>query len=78
MRPWEQAWPGMVPFPAFDAEIRQVVCTTNAIESINARTRRAVRARGRFPSGSAALKCVHHALMALDPKGAGRAWWSGR
>ncbi|MDA2813670.1 IS256 family transposase [Nocardiopsis sp. RSe5-2] len=78
VRLWQDAWPEMVPFLAFDAEIRQVVCTTNAVESINARIRRAVRARGHFPSESAALKCVYLALMALDPKGTGRARWSGR
>ncbi|WP_169812465.1 transposase [Nocardia nova] len=39
-----------VPFLAFDTEIRRVVCSTNAIESVNARIRRAVRARGHFPT----------------------------
>src|SRR5688572_17758349 len=46
LRLWEQAWPEFVPFLAFDAEIRTVVCSTNAIESVNARIRRPVRARG--------------------------------
>ena len=43
---WESAWPEFVPFLQFDKHIRAVVCTTNAIESINARIRRAVNARG--------------------------------
>jgi len=47
---WESAWPEFVPFLQFDAHIRAVVCTTNAIESINARIRRAVNARGHFPT----------------------------
>jgi putative transposase len=55
-----------VPFLAFDAEIRRV-CSTNAIESVNARIRRAVKARGHFPNEQAALKCVYMAIMSLDP-----------
>lgn len=50
IRLWESAWSEFVPFLNFDVEIRRVVCTTNAIESINARIRRAVRARGHFPN----------------------------
>src|SRR3954471_16402014 len=63
---WENAWAEFVPFLAFDTEIRKVVCSTNAIESVNARIRRAVRARGHFPNEQAALKCVYLAVMALD------------
>ena len=50
IRLWDNAWAEFVPFLAFDAEIRTVVCSTNAIESVNARIRRAVRARGHFPN----------------------------
>ncbi|MFC4563294.1 IS256 family transposase [Nocardiopsis mangrovi] len=78
VRLWENAWAEMVPFLSFDVEIRRIICTTNAVESINARIRRAVRARGHFPSEHAALKCVYLALMSLDPKGTGRARWSAR
>src|SRR6187551_3392534 len=53
VRLWENAWAEFVPFLAFDAEIRKVVCSTNAIESVNARIRRAVRARGHFPNEAA-------------------------
>ena len=60
---WNAAWAEFVPFLNFDVEIRRVVCTTNAIESINARIRRAVRARGHFPNEQAALKCVYLAVM---------------
>jgi len=42
---WSDAWAEFVPFLAFDVEIRKVICSTNAIESVNARIRRAVRAR---------------------------------
>ncbi|MDH6436109.1 transposase-like protein [Streptomyces sp. SAI-144] len=49
-----------------------------AIESVNARIRRAVRARGHFPNEAAALKCIYMALMSLDPTGKGRKRWTMR
>ena len=78
IRLWENAWAEFVPFLRFDNEIRTIICTTNAIESINARLRRAVNARGHFPTEQAALKCLYLALMSLDPTGKGRARWSNR
>jgi len=78
VRLWENAWPEFVPFLQFDKEIRRIVCTTNAIESVNARIRKAVKARGHFPNEQAALKCVYLAVMALDPTGKGRARWTQR
>jgi transposase-like protein len=75
---WTNAWAEFVPFLQFDNEIRTVICTTNAIESINARIRRAVNARGHFPTEQAALKCVYLAVMSLDPTGKGRKRWSNR
>ena len=59
----------------YDVEIRRVICTTNAIESINARYRRAVRARGHFPNEAAALKCLYLVTRSLDPTGGGGARW---
>ncbi|MFJ9251144.1 IS256 family transposase, partial [Streptomyces sp. NPDC101776] len=50
VRLWESSWPEFTPFLQFDAEIRRIVCTTNSIESVNARIRKAVRARGHFPT----------------------------
>lgn len=78
VRLWENAWAEFVPFLQFDREIRRIVCTTNAIESVNARIRKAVKARGHFPNEQAALKCVYLAVMALDPTGRGRARWTQR
>lgn len=78
VRLWDNAWAEFVPFLAFDPEIRRVICSTNAIESVNARIRRAVKARGHFPNEQAALKCVYLAIMSLDPTGAGRARWTMR
>ena len=71
VRLWENAWAEFVPFLGFDPEIRKVICSTNAIESVNARIRRAVKARGHFPNEQAALKCVYMAVMSLDPTGTG-------
>ena len=78
IRLWENAWAEFVPFLRFDREIRTVICTTNAIESINARLRRAVNARGHFPTEQAALKCLYLAVMSLDPTGKGRKRWTNR
>jgi putative transposase len=78
IRLWENAWAEFVPFLRFDREIRTVICTTNAIESINARLRRAVNARGHFPTELAALKCLYLAIRSLDPTGRGRKRWTNR
>jgi transposase-like protein len=75
---WENAWAEFVPFLGFDTEIRTIIYTTNAIESVNARIRKAVKARGHFPNTDAALKCVYLALMSLDPSGRGRQRWTNR
>ncbi|CAM2779432.1 IS256 family transposase [Skermania piniformis] len=77
-RMWDNAWSEFVPFLDYDIEIRRVICSTNAIESLNARYRRAVRARGHFPSEQAALKCLYLATRALDPTGRGKARWAMR
>ena len=75
---WDNAWAEFVPFLAFDTEIRSVICTTNSIESLNSRIRRAVNARGHFPTEQAALKCIYLAIMSLDPTGKGRQRWMNR
>jgi putative transposase len=78
IRMWDNAWSEFVPFLDYDVEIRRVICSTNAIESVNARYRRAVRARGHFPTEQAALKCLYLATRALDPTGKGKARWAMR
>ena len=75
VRMWGNAWTEFVPFLDYDVEIRRVICSTNAIESVNARYRRAIRARGHFPTEQAALKCLYLATRALDPTGKGKARW---
>src|SRR5580692_11172057 len=78
VRLWENAWAEFVPFLRFDKEIRTLICTTNAIESLNARFRRSVKARGHFPTEQAALKHLYLVIISLDPTGRGRQRWSNR
>jgi putative transposase len=56
---WRRAWAEVIPFFAFPDEVRRIVYTTNAIEALNAQLRRAVRARGHFPSDDAATKLLY-------------------
>jgi len=78
VRLWENAWAEFTPFLAFDTEIRTLITTTNAIESLNARFRRSVKARGHFPTEQAALKHLYLVILSLDPTGRGRQRWSNR
>lgn len=48
IRLWDNAWAEFIPFLDYDVEIRRVICFTNAIEALNARYKRAVKARGHF------------------------------
>ena len=75
---WRSAWSEFVPFLDYDVEIRRVICSTNAIESLNARYRRATKARGHFPTEHAALKCLYLVTRSLDPTGRGRKRWAMR
>jgi transposase-like protein len=78
IRLWQNAWAEFVPFLAYSPEIRKVIYSTNAIESMHARFRRAVRVRGHFPNEQAALKCLYLTVRSLDPTGRGRARWITR
>lgn len=75
---WDNAWEEFIPFLDYDVEIRRVICSTNAIESLNARYRRAIKARGHFPSEQAALKCLYLVTRSLDPTGTGQTRWTMR
>ena len=55
---WRRAWSEVIPFYAFPNQVRRLLYTTNAIEALNAKLRRAVRARGHFPNDEAALKLL--------------------
>ncbi len=55
---WRRNWSEVIPFFAFPEAVRRIIYTTNAIESLNAKLRKAVRARGHFPNDDAALKLL--------------------
>jgi putative transposase len=55
---WRRHWTEVIPFYAFPADVRRILYTTNAIEALNAKLRRAVRARGHFPTDEAVLKLL--------------------
>jgi transposase-like protein len=59
---WRRAWDQVIPFFTFPPEIRRVIYTTNAIESINARLRKIIKTRGHFPTDDAANKLIWLAL----------------
>jgi putative transposase len=59
---WRRAWPHVVPFFAFPPEVRRVIYTTNAIESVHARLRKIIKSRGHFPHDAAATKLIWLAL----------------
>lgn len=65
---WRRAWPEVIPFFAFPDQVRRILYTTNAIEAVNAKLRRAVRTRGHFPNDDAALKLLFLVLNRVERK----------
>ena len=59
---WRRVWTRVIPFLAFPPEIRRVLYTTNALESVNARLRKILKTRGHFPHDDAAIKLIWLAL----------------
>jgi transposase-like protein len=59
---WRRAWTQVIPFFAFPPEVRRVIYTTNALESVNARLRKIIKTRGHFPTDEAATKLLWLAL----------------
>jgi putative transposase len=59
---WRRNWEHVTPFFAYPAEIRKVVYTTNAIESLNMSLRKIIKTRGSFPSEEAAMKLLYMGL----------------
>jgi putative transposase len=55
---WRRNWPAVIPFFAFADEVRRIIYTTNAIEALNSKLRRAVRTRGHFPNDESAMKLL--------------------
>ncbi len=59
---WRRNWNLVIPFFAFPEAVRRIIYTTNAIEALNSKLRRAVRARGHFPTDDAATKLLYLCL----------------
>lgn len=73
---WRRNWDLVIPFFAFPEGVRRIIYTTNAIEALNSKLRRAVRARGHFPNDDAATKLLYLVLnrAAQDWERAPREW----
>ncbi len=65
---WRRNWEQVIPFFAFPIAVRRIIYTTNAIESLNAKLRRAVRTRGHFPTDDAAMKRAGPAYLDSAPR----------
>jgi len=65
---WRRRWEEVVPFFAFSPEVRRIIYTTNAIESLHSQVRKAVRNKGHFPSDEAATKLIYLALRNITAK----------
>ena len=78
---WDRAWADFVPFLAFPVEVRKIVYTTNAIESLNYQLRKVTKARGSFPNDAAAMKLLYLAIRNINQKrgstqGTGTSRWT--
>ena len=65
---WRRRWEEVIPFFAFSPEVRRIVYTTNAIESLHSQVRKAIRNKGHFPSDEAATKLMYLALRNITAK----------
>ena len=65
---WRRKWEQVVPFFAFSAEVRKIIYTTNAIESLHSQVRKTIRNKGHFPSDEAATKLIYLSLQQIQAK----------
>ena len=65
---WRDAWEHVIPFMAFEPEVRRVIYTTNAIEALNRQLRKAVKTKGHFPTEDAARKLIYLAIQNAAPQ----------
>jgi putative transposase len=65
---WRRAWTSVIPFFAFPPEVRRVIYTTNALESVHAQLRKVIKTRGHFPTDEAATKLIWLALRNITAK----------
>jgi putative transposase len=67
-RLWKENWARVIPFFEFPAEVRRVIYTTNAVESLHMSLRKIIKTRGSFPSEEAAMKLLYLALRNVIAK----------
>jgi putative transposase len=65
---WRRAWTHIIPFFAFPADVRRLIYTTNALESVHAQLRKIIKTRGQFPNDEAATKLIWLALRNITAK----------
>jgi transposase-like protein len=65
---WRRAWTQIIPFFAFPPEVRRLIYTTNALESVHAQLRKIIKTRGHFPTDDAATKLIWLALRNITTK----------
>jgi putative transposase len=65
---WEHAWERFIPFLAFPPELRKIIYTTNAIESLNYQLRKIIKNRGHFPNDDAVIKLLWLAIRDIEDK----------
>ena len=65
---WRRKWEQVIPFFAFSAEVRKIIYTTNAIESLHSQVRKTIRNKGHFPNDEAAIKLIYLSLRQIEAK----------
>ena len=65
---WERGWERFTPFLAFPPEVRKIIYTTNAIESLNYQLRKIIKNRGHFPNDDAVVKLLWLAIRDIEDK----------
>src|SRR6201993_5320376 len=75
-RMWRESWQYVIPFLAYEPEVRRVLYTTNAIEALNRQLRKAIKTKGSFPSEDAARKLLYLAIHNAVPQGTRTRGWT--
>ena len=76
---WLRAWEEVTPFFAFPPEVRKIIYTTNAIESLNRVIRKTIKTRGSFPTEDAALKLIYLSIKNFEKCGRSvKEWFAAR
>jgi putative transposase len=68
VKAWRESWEYVIPFMAFEHDVRRVIYTTNPIEALNRQLRKAIKTKGHFPNEEAARKLIYLCLMNATPK----------